>query len=83
MIKQVFEDVWTNVTNWTHRQITMIEVLGRHIGMLLPAQFRADYSRNVDQYAESGRLNLRSTTPPHMDESNSIWAAPHRNSDTC
>ncbi|MDR5818293.1 diguanylate cyclase [Caballeronia sp. LZ033] len=49
------------------------EVLGRRIETLLPERFRANHSRNVRQFADSDKMNLRSITPPRMDESNSVY----------
>ncbi|WP_233837583.1 sensor domain-containing diguanylate cyclase [Paraburkholderia sp. ZP32-5] len=49
------------------------EVLGQRIEILLPERFRANHSRNVKQFADSVQMSLRSTTPPRMDESNSVY----------
>jgi diguanylate cyclase (GGDEF)-like protein len=45
--------------------------------MLLRERFRANHSHNVNQFAESDRLKLRSTTPPRMNESNSVHGKHH------
>ncbi|TDV32705.1 PAS domain S-box-containing protein/diguanylate cyclase (GGDEF)-like protein [Paraburkholderia caballeronis] len=52
---------------------TAAEVLGRPVEMLLPEQFRAHHARNVQQFADSTLTELRQTTPPRMDESNSVY----------
>jgi diguanylate cyclase (GGDEF)-like protein/PAS domain S-box-containing protein len=49
------------------------EVLGQRIEMLLPEKFRANHSRNVNQFASSVQMSVRSVTPPRMDESNSVY----------
>lgn len=49
------------------------EVLGQRIEILLPERFRANHSRNVEQFAASVQMSLRSITPPRMDESNSVY----------
>ncbi|CAM2154669.1 diguanylate cyclase [Pararobbsia alpina] len=49
------------------------EVLGQRIEILLPEQFRANHSRNVQQFAASVKTSLRSMTPPRMDETNSVY----------
>ncbi|SDD70853.1 sensor domain-containing diguanylate cyclase [Paraburkholderia lycopersici] len=49
------------------------EVLGQRIEILLPEKFRANHSRNVEQFAASVQMSLRSVTPPRMDESNSVY----------
>jgi diguanylate cyclase (GGDEF)-like protein/PAS domain S-box-containing protein len=49
------------------------EVLGQRIEILLPEKFRANHARNVQHFAESVQMSLRSMTPPRMDETNSVY----------
>jgi diguanylate cyclase (GGDEF)-like protein/PAS domain S-box-containing protein len=60
---------------------TSADVLGQRIEMLLPERFRANHSRNVQQFAESPLMSLRSVTAPRMDESNSVFGR-HRDGTT-
>ncbi|WP_420994345.1 sensor domain-containing diguanylate cyclase [Cupriavidus sp. 30B13] len=52
---------------------TSAEVLGRPIETLLPEKFRARHPQHVRQFADSVQTNLRSMSPPRMDESNSVY----------
>ncbi|WP_345816173.1 diguanylate cyclase [Paraburkholderia sp. PREW-6R] len=52
---------------------TAAEVLGRPIVTLLPERFRAGHARKVRQFAESYEPGVRGSTPPRMDESNSVY----------
>ncbi|WP_408421564.1 sensor domain-containing diguanylate cyclase [Paraburkholderia azotifigens] len=49
------------------------EVIGRPIVTLLPEKFRADHPRRVKQFADSYQPNLRRTSAPRMDETNSVY----------
>lgn len=60
---------------------TSAEVLGRPIETLLPEKFRANHSQHVRQFADSPLTNLRQSTPPRMDESNSVYGQ-HRDGST-
>lgn len=49
------------------------EVLGRPLVTLLPEKFRAGHPRKVQRFSDSYLPSLRHTTPPRMDESNSVY----------
>lgn len=49
------------------------EVIGRPIVTLLPEKFRAGHPQKVRQFADSYQPTLRHTTPPRMDETNSVY----------
>ncbi|WP_144113265.1 sensor domain-containing diguanylate cyclase [Paraburkholderia sp. BCC1886] len=52
---------------------TSAEIIGQPIVTLLPERFRANHPRNVQKFADSSLTTLRQTTPPRMDESNSVY----------